>query len=217
MSQLYFPGCKYTAHAPEKSERLSRYLHERFGLEVTGCCSVYHKALSEQDTAVYICPTCSAILEESAPQAQTVSVWELLAEDDQFPWPAYRGKRITVQDCWRTHDHRKMQDAIRAVLKRMGFEIVEIENSYERAAFCGISLLSAPSPRYEQLAPRRFIQNADGRFQPCTKEVQTARMQEHCRQYVTEEVVCYCTACLEGLRIGGVKGVHLMDLVMGPD
>ena len=214
MSFIYYPGCKYTNRAPENSKKLTEYLHERFDMKITGCCSTYYRSLSSKDTAVYVCPTCCAILQESAPQAEIMSVWELLNEDDKFPWPNYEGKEVTIQDCWRTHDNRPMQDAIRSILRRMNFQTVEIQEAYDKANFCGISLLKLQSPRYERLAPKRFIEDAGDKFIPCTEEDQIRQMKAHCLQYQTDTVVCYCTGCLEGLQIGGAHGVHLMDLVI---
>lgn len=215
MSHIYFPGCKYTTHAPKISKYLSQYMHERFDMTVTGCCSVNYKKLTQQDTAVYVCPTCNAILQESAPQTKSVSVWEILIKDDKFKWPDYHGKKITIQDCWRTYDNKDMQYAIRAILKRMNFETLEISASYDKADFCGTSLLKPQSPRYEYLAPVRFIEKAGDKFNPHTESEQIKMMKNYCQQYKTNTVVCYCTGCLEGLQIGGVNGVHLMDLVMG--
>lgn len=211
---IYFPGCRYTAHAPENSERLTAYLRERFQMEITGCCSVGHGALTDADTAVYVCPTCRAILLESTPQARLLSVWALLDSDGGFPWPDYRGKAITVQDCWRSREDRPMQEAVRSILRKMNFDLLEIGEAYERTEFCGTSLLSARPPRYEKLAPLRFVQNAGDQFIEQPPEVQAARMRAHCAQYETDAVACYCTACLAGLKTGGAGGVHLMDLIM---
>lgn len=38
-------------------------------------------------------------------------------------------------------------------------------------------------------------------------------MREHCRQYSTDPVVCYCHSCLEGLLQGGADGRHLASLL----
>lgn len=214
MAYLYYPGCKYTKHAPEKSKKLTEYLRERFDIGAAGCCSTDYKSLSSKDTAVYICPTCRAVLQECAPQAELISIWELLDGDDRFPWPDYAGRSVTVQDCWRTYDNRPMQDAVRSVLRRMNIQAVELEKAYDRADFCGVSLLKPQPARYERLAPKRFIEHAGDKFTPCTQEEQIKQMREHCSQVLTDAVVCYCTGCLEGLQIGGAHGVHLMDLVI---
>ncbi len=53
------------------------------------------------------------------PQIKSISVWEILDEDNDFPWPDYHDEAITVQDCWRTYDNRALQNAVRSILSRM--------------------------------------------------------------------------------------------------
>lgn len=213
MANIYFPGCNYIKHSPNNSRSIAHYLQEKYDMPIARCCAIDYKNLTAEDTAIYVCPTCSGILSESSP-AKCLSIWELLVEDDQFPWPDYHGEKITLQDCWRTHDNRGMQDAVRTILRRMNVEIVEMGMSREKANFCGTSLLKKQSPRYKKLAPKRFIENAGDNFIPHSKEEQENRMKEHCSQFETEKVVCYCTGCLKGLKLGGANGVHLMDLVV---
>ena len=35
------------------------------------------------------------------------------------------------------------------------------------------------------------------------------------KRYTTEAVVCYCHYCLEGLLAGGVRGMHIAELLFG--
>lgn len=214
MSLIYFPGCKYTAHSPINNDKIQNYLKKRFDMHITGCCSTSMSGVSDEDIAVYICPTCGAFLQEHSPQIKSISVWEILDEDSDFSWPNYHGEVIAVQDCWRAYDNRALQNAVRSILSRMNIVTEEIEASYDKADYCGISLLKPYSPRYERFAPMRFIENAGDKFIPHTEEEQRVLMQKHCAQFKTDKVVCYCTGCLEGLSIGGVNGIHLMDLVM---
>lgn len=206
-----FPGCKYTAYAPVGSKRLQAYLRTHLGAETVGCCSVDHTRPKAGDKSIFVCPTCAAILEESAPLAETLSVYECLAEDESFPWPDYGGVRMTVQDCWRIRDHRAMQEAIRRILKRMNIEAVEIPQSYEATDFCGATRFQVPSPRYEKLCPKRLVEGGD--FHPKPPEEQQRLMEENGKRYETETVICYCTGCMTGVEMGGHKAVHLLDLI----
>ncbi len=52
----------------------------------------------------------------------------------------------------------------------------EIEASYDKADYCGISLLKPHSPRYEGFAPVRFIENSGNKFVPRTEEEQRILM-----------------------------------------
>lgn len=193
MAYVYFPGCKYTALSPATSKKMQEYLKTKRNMAVTGCCSVNHKQLTSGDKALVVCPTCLFKLSETAPQSEVLSVWEVLADDDGFPWPDYKGKAITIQDCVDTADNPEWQQAVRKVLMRMNVHIVEIEKSFEKADFCNIETSASPLPKEEQME----------------------QLVRHCEEYTTDMVVCYCTGCLNSLRIGGVNGIHLVDLVMG--
>ena len=213
MSRVYFPSCKYTAHSPESSQKIQKYLSERHEISMTGCCGPNHGNLTEKDTAVYICCTCGAFLEEDAPQVKSVSVWEILQDDADFPWPDYHGEKMTVQDCWRVYDNRPQQDAVRSVLKRMHIDVVDIADCFDKTNFCGVSLLTPVPQRSLEFAPVRFGENAKNKFLPHTEEEQKKMMEKHCKQFVTDKVICYCIACLGGLKLGNAHALHLMDLL----
>ncbi len=89
---------------------------------------------------------------------------------------------MTVQDCWRSYDNFSEQKAVRSLLKKMNIDIVEQEENYEKTKFCGISLYKPAPGRNLKLAPRRFVENADGKFIPHTKEQQIQLMREHCKK-----------------------------------
>lgn len=209
----YFPGCKYTAHSPKASKRLQEYLWEKHGVKTLGCCSLDHSKPTPGDEALFVCPTCAAILEESAqPGVKVTSIYEYLLRDDSFPWPDFHGERLTIQDCWRTFDHRAMQEAIRTILGRMNIDAVELPNRFEKADFCGATRFQVPSARYETLCPKRLVEN--GNFHPLPVEEQQRLMEENGKQYETDKVICYCTGCMTGVEMGGHTPLHLMDLIM---
>lgn len=195
MSNIYFPGCKYTALSPQTSTKIKEYLQGKMAVSITGCCRVHHKPLTAEDTALVICPTCYFNLRQNAPQAQTISIWEMLADQDDFPWPDYQGKSITVQDCMDTRNHPRWQQAVRIILQRMNLTVIEIEKSFTQADFCNIETSISAEP----------------------KEKQMEQLRNHCKEYTTESVVCYCTGCLNSLKIGGAQGIHLMDVIMEND
>ena len=56
-------------------------------------------------------------------------------------------------------------------------------------------------------------EGCEGLFTEHTEEEQIHIMQEYCKQYQTDMVVCYCHYCLEGLLAGGVNGKHIAELL----
>ena len=211
MTIFYFPGCKYSARSPESSARLTAYLAGRFGAVVAGCCSVDHARPEHGDVALYQCPTCGLILSESGTARTVRSVFELLLDDDRFPWPDCGGEAMTVQDCWRSRKNTAFCDAVRECLRRMNVTIVELEQRYERADFCGPWLYRVPSPRYADLAPKELVQ--EWKTSPLPEDEITVKMAEHAKRWTTDKVVCTCIGCMQGVAMSEHTPVHLLDLV----
>ena len=118
-----------------------------------------------------------------------------------------------MQDCWRQKENRAEQNAVREILRRMNFEIVELEENFERTKFCGYSLYQPQPARNPKLAPKRFLENAVGLFQEHTQEEKEKLMREYCSQISNEKVVAYCHYCVRGLKLGGKKTLHLAELL----
>ena len=95
----------------------------------------------------------------------------------------------------------------------MNIRYVEAEKNHEKTDFCGSTLYRAQPAKNPNFAPKHYIEQAQGKFQDHTPEEQIAIMQDHCRQYKTDTVICCCHYCLEGLLQGGVNGLHIADLL----
>ena len=212
MAVYYYPSCKFTAFSPETSNRICAYLDRRFGMTIQGCCRPSHSLMTEDDTAGCVCNTCAAICSEDS-KAHVKSLWEVLQDDREFPFPDLHREAMTLQDCWRCYDRRAEQDAVRRILHRMNVSVVELEENYERTRFCGTSLHQPLVRANADFAPRRFVKEAQGMFIPKAEEEQKALMREHCSNIHTDKVVCYCVPCTKGIRAGGKQGIHLLDLL----
>ena len=92
---------------------------------------------SKGDKVYSLCHNCNNIIEEMHPGVQVYSLWELIDSDDSFPLPYFDGKKVFVQDCWRSRDRKPEQDAVRSLLRKMHFEIMELPANRERTDFCG--------------------------------------------------------------------------------
>ena len=139
---------------------------------------------------------------------------ESLADDQEFPFPDYKGEKIALQDCWRAYDKRSVQNAIRELMRKMNVQVVELPENYERTRFCGTSVLEIPPAYYCEFAPERFGKEAPNDFfQPYTDEEKIERMRIHCAGITTEKIACYCPACAKGINLGGKKSVHVMELL----
>lgn len=99
----------------------------------------------------------------------------------------------------------------------MNVEVVEFAESKEQTEFCGASLYRTQPPRNPKLAPKHYVDGAAGKFIPHSLEEQTTIMQEYCRQFDSDKVVCYCHYCYEGLKMGGANASHLAQLLFTED
>lgn len=211
---VYLPSCNFTAACPDSSKKIKAYLAAKPDVRVAGCCRPTQKTLAAGDTVLSICLTCSAITREVSPQVGEMSFWDYLLHDPDFPWPDFGGERMTVQDCWRARHKPALQKAVRACMARMHLEPVELEENFEKTQFDGVWRFSdAPIRRNIGIAPVYFSEVQEHGITPLPPEEQQARMTAWAKQYTTPRVLTYCNACLQGVRMGGADGVHLMELL----
>lgn len=201
MSLYYLPGCHFTELDPRASKALVSFAKTYLGAHILGCCSKQYDKPQNGDTVIYVCPTCALIMAEANPSVNLVSLYELIEDDSVVPqqalsWVNLQGKEVTVQDCWRSSGNLTMQQAVRHVLSNMNATVYEMEDNFEKTTYCGTSLLSNPSARYEALAPSLFNNPI---FRPTTEADQIEYLEQHAKQYRTAEIICYCTGCIEGI------------------
>lgn len=233
---FYIMGCVFTSKFPELSKTIQEYIHSKHHIQIVRCCVPNYKVQSfrEQintayrqnwdaipacadfalgDTVYSICHNCTAILEETKPEVNIKSIWELILDDEDFVYPDYHGQTVTLQDCWRARDRAEEQDTVRKLLRKMNLNVRELPENRMDTEFCGVSLYRPAPQRNLEMAPNRFVKNAAGKFVSHTKEEQIALMQDYCKRFDGEKVVAYCHYCVEGLQLGGADVKHLASLL----
>ena len=236
MSEYYIASCVFTPKFPEISAKIQKYIRERYGMTIVRCCVPNYKldeiaqrvpekhrpdwlALPDcadfkaGDTVYSLCHNCSNIIEETKPGVNVPSLWELILSDDKFVYPDYSGMKVTIQDCWRAKERIDEQKAVRELLKKMNIEFLELEDNFDKTDFCGISLYRPQPKRNPTLAPKHYVDGAVGKFEPHTPEEQKKIMEDYCKQFTTDTVVCYCHYCHEGLELGGMNTKHIAELL----
>ena len=236
MSDYYIASCIFTERHPELSLKVQQYIKEHFDMPVVRCCTPSYKIeefegrmsacavdswkallpnaeLKAGDAVYSVCHNCSNIIEALYPDVKVMSLWELILQDESFVYPDLGGISVTLQDCWRSHWRAEEQNAVREILRRMNCHVVEMPENRENTQFCGTSLHRKQPERNPKLAPKVYVDKATGKFIPVSEEKQKEIMKEYCSQIVTEEVICYCHYCLEGLLAGGADAKHLAQLL----
>ncbi len=211
---VYLPSCNFTAACPDASRKIQAYLARKPGVRVAGCCRAEVRRLEPQDTAITVCMTCAAIVEEAAPQAEQISLWSYLFSDEAFPWPDFHGEPMTLQDCWRARHRPELHRAVRRCMERMNLTVVELEEREAAAQFDGVWRYNPVAARNLAIAPDYFGQVRDHGIELLPPEEQARRMVDWARRYETKRVATYCNACLRGVRMGGADGVHLLELAV---
>lgn len=235
----YIASCVFTAKYPALSNKIQDYMASFCDIQTVRCCvphwkeKIYEDKMPKgifadkwrelpqsrvftPDDAIWsLCPNCMNITEEWRKVKEVHSLWERIDADENFRFPDFSGMSVTVQDCWRKRDRTATHDAVRSLLSKMNIEYSEIPMNREKANFCGKSLYRPQVARNPELAPVHYGEQAKGLFREHTEEEQIEIMKDYCKRYKTDTVVCYCHYCLEGLLAGGVKGIHLAELLFG--
>ncbi|MHC1727002.1 MAG: pyridine nucleotide-disulfide oxidoreductase/dicluster-binding protein [Syntrophobacteraceae bacterium] len=211
---LFFPGCQLSASAPEHVKRVYATLSENLdggvGLMLR-CCgapadwsgrSELFESILQDFLAVWeemnrpeliaACSTCYEILKTHLPRAGVLSLWEVF-DRLEFPEPGKSGETaIAVHDACTTRHEAHIHESIRNILRRMGFQVVELPLSRDKTECCGYGgLMFFANP---QLA----------------KEVSLRRTKESSADYVA-----YCSMCRDYFASMNKRTWHMLDLIYG--
>lgn len=195
MKKIFAPGCALTVYKPHLSEKLHEILNENLGgVERLDICCRNHPVLEDGSQVINVCPGCDRRYRENYENSSTISLWEVLAEADFFPFPNYEGKKMTISDACPTRNETRVHEAVRTLIKKMNIELVEPEKTREKGVCCGDSFWG--------VLP--------------TEEV-NKRMIKRASEMPVEDVVVYCVSCSKSMFIGGKKPHYLVDLLFGEE
>lgn len=214
---LFYPGCQLSASYPEYVEKSYKYLtstiKEGVGL-MLGCCGApadwagrpdlmeksrdrIRKAWIETDKPTFIlaCSSCSAIFEKFLPDIEYISLWEIF-DKYGLPETAANGNRhiLTVHDACASRHNNKIQESLRNIATKLGYDINELKYSKEKTKCCGYGGLVYYANR-EQSAD--FVKD---------------RISESDKDYLV-----YCAMCKDLFVDGGKRTFHVLDLIFGQD
>ncbi|MBM9606279.1 heterodisulfide reductase-related iron-sulfur binding cluster [Desulfopila inferna] len=211
---IFFPGCTLTA--TRSSVTRATYEHLRTITPTMGivldCCTKpshdlglnerFHTSFTTlinklQDRGikkiVTACPSCYITFKNHAPQFDTLTVYQVLAESPP-PLHNHCALKISIHDTCTARFSPEIHDSIRILASYAGADIVEMPHSRSRAICCGEGAGAAG------IAPE------------ITAGWSSIREQEArgCR------VVTYCAGCSTSLA-GKVAGSHILDLLFAPE
>ncbi|MBU3110826.1 (Fe-S)-binding protein [Clostridium lacusfryxellense] len=195
MKKVFAPGCALMIYKPKLEEKVLEFLNNKLGdiEEYLICCR--HKPNLEKGTQIInICAGCDRRYRELYEGITTISLWEVLAEVKEFPFPDYKGKEMTILDACPTRDQERIHNAVRVLLKKMNITLVEPEKTKTKGICCGDSF-------YGSLPVEQVKEH----------------MKKRAEDMHVEDVVVYCVSCSKSMYIGGKTPRYLVDLLFGED
>jgi len=193
MRQVYAPGCALMIYKPELAKRVLEFLRKDIDdiKEHLTCCR-HEPNLAAGTRVINTCAGCDKRYRELYAGISTVSLWEILAENETFPFPDYQGQEMSVHDACPTRTEVRVHTAIRKLLARMNIKIVEAANTRTRATCCGDSFYG--------VLPAEQVKE---------------RMQQRATEMPCDNVVVYCVSCIKAMHIGGKQPRYIVDLLFG--
>ena len=212
---VFFPGCQAAAIAPETVKAAYLDLCERLegGVAlVLGCCGAIadwagrtemkeqvreqlYRELAKLGDPVVIagCPSCAKELREQG-RSEVRGVWDVLLELGLPEGAKGLERPAALHDSCGARGDAHTQEAIRALARRLGCELVDTPYSGDRSPCCGYGGLTAYANR----------------------EV-AAEMSEKCLERSDAPYVSYCMACRDRFARQGRESRHILELCYGTD
>jgi len=191
----FAPGCALILYKPHLVEKLRQFLRPILSADEvwTRCCRK-DPGFGADTELINVCPGCDKRFRLDYPLTRTVSVWKILAESEDFPFPDYGGRKMSIIDACPTRDQPRIHEAVRTLLGRMSIAIVEPKATRTKGVCCGDSFWGEIP----------------------TGEV-TDWMKKRAAQLPADEVAVYCVSCAVASGIGGKKPRYLVDLLFGEE
>ena len=191
MNQVYAPGCALMIYKPELAEKILEFLNMDIGNIPNHLTCCKHEPNLESGTQVInTCPGCDRRYRELYQGITTISLWEILAENEAFPFPDYEGMEMTIHDACPTRTEERVHIAMRKLLEKMNIKVIEPKNTGTKSICCGDS--------FHGILPVDEVKE---------------QMKKRSKEMPCDNVVVYCVSCVKSMYIGGKKPRYIIDLL----
>lgn len=195
MKRVFAPGCALMIYKPQLAKKMLGFLNDgRRKIEEHLICCRHEPNLPAGTQIINICAGCDKRYRELYAGVTTISLWEVLLDSESFPFPDYKGERMTILDACPTRDQNRIHTSIRCLLTRMNISIVEPAKTKTKGTCCGDSFYGVLEP--EEVREQMERRSAE---MPC------------------DDVVVYCVSCCKAMQISGKRPRYLVDLLLGDE
>jgi Fe-S oxidoreductase len=190
-NRTFAPGCALMIYKPELAKKIHLLLNDSFGeMDMVMTCCRRDPGYTSPTQVINICPGCDKRFRSDYVNCSTISLWEILAESDSFPFPDYGGQKMTIIDACPTRDQDHVHKAIREIVKKMNIDLVEPEKTMAKSTCCG-----------------------DGFYGELPVEVVKNLMTKKASEMPVDDVIVYCVSCSKSMFIGKKQPRYLVDLL----
>ena len=195
MKRVFAPGCALMFYKPELSKKVFEFLNKDFeNIDELKTCCRHEPNLDNGTQIINTCPGCDRRYRELYSSVSTISLWEILADSETFPFPDYNGLEMTIIDACPTRNQERVHNAVRILLKRMNINLIEPEKTRTKGTCCG--------DRFYGVLPLEQVKE---------------QMKKRASEMPVEDVVVYCVSCSKSMHIGGKKPRYMIDLLFGEE
>ena len=195
MNRVFAPGCALMLYKPQLAHKLNELLNVNLGeMEQLLTCCKHEPRLASLTEVINICPGCDKRFANDYPNTTTISLWEILAGSDFFPFPDYGGRAMSILDACPTREKVVVHRAIRTLLGKMNIRVIEPRKTGTRSTCCG-----------------------DGFYGVIPVEEVKKQMRKRTSEMPHDDVAVYCISCVKSVHIGGKRPNYLVDLLFGED
>ena len=191
MKYIYAPGCALLIYKPRLAEKLKEYVEEVYGkMDTLMTCCFKQPHLEPGTCLITPCSTCDKRYASLYKECSTIYILEDLAKSETFQFPDYGGVEMSIQDTCSGRTDEKYLNTIRTLLERMNIRLVEADRSGKRGKCCGqVFYGKLPVEKVEE------------------------KMRERAQEMPREDVVVYCSSCIQSMSVGGKRPRFILDLI----
>jgi hypothetical protein len=157
------------------------------------CCRHTPK-IAPHTQVINICPGCDRRYRENYDHPLTISLWELLSDDDEFDFPDYKSQKMTIIDACPTRDQDRVHHAVRTLAEKMTISIVEPTKTKQESTCCGDTF-------YGELPTEKVIH----------------LMKKKANKMPVDDILVYCVSCSKSMFMGGKRPRYLIDLLFAEE
>ncbi|WP_101774066.1 (Fe-S)-binding protein [Peptostreptococcus faecalis] len=192
MKKVFAPGCSLILYKPELVNKSMDFLVNYIDKDIEEhiiCCK-HDPKLEENTKIINACPGCDQRYRSLYKGISTISLWEILADNNNFIFPDYNGIEMSIHDACSTRTEDRVHDSVRKLLEKMNIKVVEPKNTRKKSTCCGGSF-------YGSLSEKQVHE----------------RMRSRASEMQKDDVVTYCLGCVSSMAIGGKKPRYILDLL----